>query len=137
MAVNYKVGDSIRILDASSISCGFDLTNGNTYEINKVSDTGSLYILDDVSDEMSITTSELSYIEKVSKSSAPQFEGYVNIRQVSNLDNGNLLITLECDETINMALIKAERDVFAKKQERKAEIQTEIARLQRELEELQ
>lgn len=86
---------------------------------------------------MCITPSELAYIEKVSKSSAPHFEGYVNIRQVSNLDNGNLLITIECDETVNMALIKAERDVFAKKQQRKAEIQTEIARLQHELEELQ
>lgn len=44
MTINYKVGDSIRILDASGISCGFDLTNGNTYEINQVSDSGSLYI---------------------------------------------------------------------------------------------
>lgn len=137
MTVNYEVGDKVLILDASSISCGTDLTNGNTYEITKVSKHGSLYILDDVSDELCITVAELAYIEKVSDSSAPQFEGFVSISQVTTLKNGNLFITLECDETINMALIKAERDMYVKKQERKAEIQTDIARLQRELEELQ
>lgn len=137
MTVNYKVGDSIRILDASSISCGSDLTNGNIYEITTVSKHGSLYVLDDVSDELCITVPELAYIEKVEESNAPQFEGFVSIQQVKTMDNGNLLITLECDETVNMALIKAERDVYEKKQQRKAEIHMEIARLQRELEELQ
>lgn len=137
MTVNYEVGDKVRILDASSISCGSDLTSDDTYEITRVSKHGSLYLLDDVSDELCITKAELVYIEKVLETTLPQFEGFVNIQQVKTMDNGNLLITLECDETVNMALIKAERDVYEKNQARKTEIQTEIARLQRELEELQ
>jgi len=136
VTVNYKVGDKVRILDASKIAVA-ELTTGGIYDIIRKDGQDSFDVIDDDGDGVAICSYEYGYIEKVLESSAPYFEGYVNIRQVSNLDNGNLLITIECDETVNMALIKAERDVFAKKQTRKAEIQTEIARLQRELEELQ
>lgn len=136
MTAKYEIGDNIRILDASKIAVA-ELTTDGVYVIVRKDGEGNFDIIDDDGDSVAICEYEHEYIEKVPESSAPQFEGYVNIRQVSNLDNGNLLITLECDETVNMALIKAERDIFAKKQERKAEIQTEIARLQCELEELQ
>lgn len=136
MTVNYEVGDQVRILDANKIAVA-NLTTGSIYEIVRNYGDGGFDVIDDDGDAVAIGGYEYEYIEKVTVSDAPQFEGYVNIRQVSNLDNGNLLITLECDETVNMALIKAERGVYEKKQQRKAEIQTEIARLQREWEDLQ
>jgi len=136
MTVKYEVGDKVRILDASKIAVA-ELTTGGIYDIIRKDGQDSFDVIDDDGDGVAICSYEYEYLEKVTEHGVQQFDGFVNIRQVSNLDNGNLLITLECDETINMALIKAERDIFAKKQERKAEIQTEIARLQRELEELQ
>ena len=135
MTVKYEVGDKVRILNANMIGPA-ELTNGNIYEIIKV-DTDGFYVVDDAGDDMSICDFEYDYVEKVTEPSVPQFDGFVNIRQVTTLENGNLLITLECDEMVNMALIRAERDMYAKKQTRKAEIQTEIARLQIELEALQ
>lgn len=136
MTVKYEVGDKVRILDASKIAVA-KLTTGGIYDIIRKDGQDSFDVIDDDGDGIAICSYEYGYIEKVTEPDAPQFEGYVNIRQVSNLDNGNLLITLECDETVNMALIKAERDVYERKQARKAEIKTKIARLQRELEELQ
>lgn len=133
MEKQFNVGDKVRFIGEIDDAV---VTPGKSYKIIMLDGIG-FRIIDDVDDDVYIGNYEFKYVEKVLDTSAPYFEGYVNIRQVSNLDNGNLLITIECDETVNMALIKAERDVFAKKQERKAEIQTEIARLQRELEELQ
>ena len=136
MIVKYEVGDKIRILDASRI-CVAELTTGEIYEIVRKDGSDHFDVIDDAGDRTFICEHEYKFIEKVSEPSVPQFKGFVNIQRVKTLDNGNLLITLECDEMVNMALIRAERDILAKKQERKMEIQTEIARLQRELEELQ
>lgn len=136
MTVNYEVGDKIRVLNARMISPAV-VTDGSVYEITQKLNDDCFDIVDDEGDDVAICAVEYDYIEKVLEPTTPQFDGFVNIRQVTTLKNGNLLITLECDETVNMALIKAERDMYVKKQERKAEIQTEIARLQRELEELQ
>lgn len=136
MVVNYEVGDKIQVLNAEMISPAV-VTNGNVYEITQKLNDDCFDIVDDEGDDVAIYDIEYDYIEKVSEPTMPQFEGFVNIQRVKTLDNGNLLITLECDETVNMALIKAERDVYERKQARKAEIKTEIARLQRELEGLQ
>lgn len=136
MAVNYEVGDKIRVLNAEMINPAV-VTNGNVYEITQKLNDDCFDIVDDEGDDVAICKIEYDYIEKVLEPTAPQFKGFVNLQRVKTLGNGNLLITLECDETVNMALIKAERDVYERKQARKAEIKTEIAQLQRELEELQ
>lgn len=136
MAVNYEVGDKIRVLNAEMIDPAV-VTTGNVYEITQKLNDDCFDIVDDEGDDVAICKIEYDYIEKVLEPTTPQFKGFVNIQRVKTLGNGNLLITLECDETVNMALIKAERDVYERKQARKAEIKTEIAQLQRELEELQ
>jgi len=102
MMTKYNVGDKVRVLNASDICSGDDLTDGKLYDVVETRHTGSIVIIDDADDRLYITNNELRYIELVA--STPK---YTTVKRKANVGE-RILIT---DAGITMGEYK-NGDVF-------------------------